>query len=285
MNPTFSTEVTNSVANGVDRVRSAIAQASRRTGMDFGYLYNQAKVESGLRPDAKARTSSASGLFQFIDQSWLAALKRHGAKHGLGWAANCISAGAGGRLCVTDPGMRASIMGLRNVPEASALMAAETASDNRDVIERATGRVANATDLYMGHFLGPQGAADFLGAMAANPGQRADRIAPAAAASNRPIFYTPDGAPRTLAEVYDRFAAKMGDDAASGTAQPVMMADADEGVGEGDGEAGAGLPPLPMTLARALSGNDVSGGLEGVFAQAKPETARLAYLMLASLGA
>src|SRR3546814_1953954 len=81
MNPTLLGEITS----GVDRVRSAIAQASRRTGMDFGYLYKQARIESGLRPDAKARTSSATGLYQFIDQSWLAALKRHGAKHGLQW--------------------------------------------------------------------------------------------------------------------------------------------------------------------------------------------------------
>src|SRR3546814_1366817 len=85
--------------------------------------------ESGLRPDAKARTSSATGLYQFIDQSWLAALKRHGAKHGLPWAADCIAADRRGRLCVTDPGARAAIMNLRNEPEASALMAAETAAD------------------------------------------------------------------------------------------------------------------------------------------------------------
>src|SRR3546814_18705280 len=86
MNPTLLGEITS----GVDRVRSAIAQASRRTGMDFGYLYKQARIESGLRPDAKARHSSATGLYQFNDQSWLAATKRHGAKHGLQWAADCI---------------------------------------------------------------------------------------------------------------------------------------------------------------------------------------------------
>src|SRR3546814_8764107 len=71
----WSADVCASDLSGVDRVRSAIAQASRRTGMDFGYLYKQARIESGLRPDAKARTSSATGLYQFIDQSWLAALK------------------------------------------------------------------------------------------------------------------------------------------------------------------------------------------------------------------
>src|SRR3546814_17401660 len=97
-------------------------------------------------------------------------------------------------------------MNLRNEPEASALMAAETAADNRQHIERATGRTANATDLYMGHFLGPTGAADFLGAMAADPNQRADRILPAAAATHRPLFYAENANPRSLSELYDRIA-------------------------------------------------------------------------------
>src|SRR3546814_15993085 len=100
MNPTLLGEITS----GVDRVRSAIAQASRRTGMDFGYLYKQARIESGLRPAAKARTSSATGLYQSIDQSWLAALKRHGAQPGLPWAADCIQAARRGRSCGTGPG-------------------------------------------------------------------------------------------------------------------------------------------------------------------------------------
>ena len=270
MNPTLLNEVTGTV----DRVRSAIAQASRRTGMDFGYLYKQASIESGLKPDAKARTSSATGLYQFIDQSWLAALKRHGAKHGLQWAANSISQTSGGRFYVNDAGTRAAIMGLRNEPEASALMAAETASENREIIQRTTGRTATATDLYMGHFLGAQGAADFLAAMAADPDRRAESVSPAAAASNRAVFYTPDGRPRTLSEVYARFASKMGDETPLPASEPVMMAD-----------ASAEAPPLPLGLARALDGSEGGVGLDDVLKQATPENARLAYLMLASLGA
>lgn len=278
MKPTLTTDAIRTAASSVDRVRSAIAQASQRTGVDFGYLYNQAKVESGLRPDAKAQTSSASGLYQFIDQSWLAALKRHGAKHGLSWAADSISSNGRGRLTVSNPAMRATIMNLRHEPEASALMAAETASENRSMVERATGRQANATDLYMAHFLGPQGASEFLSAMQANPDQRADRINPAAAGSNRAVFYAADGSPRTLAEVYERFSRKMGDDAAPlAPSQPVMMADA----GAVDGDA----MPLPLALARALSGEADEVGLGDVLSRTKPENARLAYLMLASLGA
>lgn len=273
MNPTLLNEVTGTV----DRVRSAIAQASRRTGMDFDYLYKQASIESGLRPDAKARTSSATGLYQFIDQSWLGALKRHGAKHGLSWAADSISQTGGGRFYISDPASRATIMNMRNQPEASALMAAETASENRQLIERTTGRTATPTDLYMGHFLGPKGAADFLGAMTADPNRRADSVSPAAAASNRGVFYTADGRARTLSEVYDRFAAKMGDDTPLPQSQPVMMADASN--------ADGGTPPLPLGLARALDGAEEGIGLDDVLKHATPENARMAYLMLASMGA
>lgn len=251
------------VSNGIDRIAGAIRNAAARTGVDFSYLYKQAEVESGLNAGAKARTSSATGLFQFLDQSWLSVLKQHGAKHGLGWAADCIGRGPGGRLCVTDPAAKQAVMDLRKNPEASALMAAEFASDNRAVIERATGRTATATDLYMGHFLGAGGAASFLRAMAANPDASAASVAPSAAASNRAVFYRADGSPRSLAEVYDRFSRKLG----TKDVQPVMEAKAE--------------PALPPTLFRALSGEEEPMSL----ARPRPETARLAYLVLAGLGA
>lgn len=268
--------IISDIGAAADRVRTAIASASRRTGMDFGYLYKQAKVESGLNSNAKAKTSSATGLYQFLDQSWLGAVKRHGAKHGMDWAAGCITKDGAGRLCVRDPSMRAAVMELRKQPEASALMAAETASDNKSVIENGTGRAANATDLYMGHFLGPKGAVDFLRHMAANPNQRADQVAPAAAGSNRGVFYNADGSARTLAEVYDRFSNKLGGDSAPlPSAANTQIA-----------EVRADLPNLPLALARALSGETGdSVGLDDIMAQAKPDTARLAYLMLASLSA
>ena len=36
------------------RIQSAIALASSRTGVDFGYLLGQAKLESGLNANARA---------------------------------------------------------------------------------------------------------------------------------------------------------------------------------------------------------------------------------------
>src|SRR3546814_5969328 len=71
-------------------VLAAVQAASARTGIDFDYLVDVARVESRFDPTAKAPTSSASGLYQFTTQTWLATIDRHGATHGHGWAATAI---------------------------------------------------------------------------------------------------------------------------------------------------------------------------------------------------
>ena len=118
----------------------AIADAAQRTGASFAYLLNQAKSESGLNPNAKAGTSSATGLYQFIDQSWLGVLKQHGAEHGYGWAADAIKRRARRRLHRHDPAARQAIFALRRDPTASALMAGEYAQDNAAGLQSALGR-------------------------------------------------------------------------------------------------------------------------------------------------
>src|SRR3546814_14616824 len=125
-------------------VQSAIALASRKTGIDFNYLLGQAQVESGLRPNARAGTSSATGLYQFIDQSWLAVVKQHGAEHGLGWAADSIS-NNNGRMTVADGPTRQAILGLRNDPNVASLMVAEHASDHTAALESAPRRPVTGT--------------------------------------------------------------------------------------------------------------------------------------------
>jgi hypothetical protein len=190
------------------RIRAAIAQAANNAGVDFGYLYNQAKVESSLDPQAKARTSSAAGLFQFTKQTWLQVVKAHGSDHGAGWAANAIEQNGSG-LNVADPQMRTAIDNLRYDPEFASAMAAESASDNRGQLEAGLGRSAEPVDLYLAHFLGSTGAVNFLAAHDANPDAEAAPLFPAAAAANRAVFYGPDGEPRSLRDIRANFAAKL----------------------------------------------------------------------------
>lgn len=190
-------------------VMAAVQSASARTGVDFDYLVDVARVESGFRPTAKAPTSSARGLYQFTNQTWLATLDRHGADHGLGWAADAIGKDASGRLSIADPALRQQILDLRDDPAASASMAAAFTSDNRAYVEGRLGRTAEPVDLYLAHFLGSGGAVRFLSAWAADPDQAAATMMPEAAGANRSIFYAADGRMRSLGEVRSNFQAKL----------------------------------------------------------------------------
>ena len=190
------------------RVRAAIAQAAARTGVDFGYLYNQARLESSLDPHAKARTSSAAGLFQFTRQTWLQVVKAHGSNHGAAWASTAIDRSGAG-LRVVDPQLRDAIDRLRYDPEFSSAMAGEFAADNRSALETGLGRTAAPVDLYMAHFLGSGGAQTFLTAHDLDPAAAAAPLFPAAASANRSIFFDRGGTPRSLGDIRASFAAKL----------------------------------------------------------------------------
>ena len=71
-------------SNVAPQITGAIKQASQSTGISFQYLLTTAKIESGLNPSAQASTSTAKGLYQFIDQTWLGTVKQEGASLGYG---------------------------------------------------------------------------------------------------------------------------------------------------------------------------------------------------------
>ncbi|MEI9927793.1 MAG: lytic transglycosylase domain-containing protein [Sphingomonas sp.] len=267
-------------------IQSAIAVASRTTGIDFNYLMGQAQIESGMRADARASTSSASGLYQFVEQSWLGVVKAHGAEHGLGWASDSIRQTSSGRYVVNGAATRRAILDLRNDPQAASLMAAEHASDNKDSLEASLGRPASGTDLYMAHFLGLGGARSFLSAMDASPGRTGAAMFPAAARANRNIFYAAGGRPRTLSEIYSTLSDKLGQGAGAAATAPAASPDWAAALGQGGeivlgaGAAGGDEAWLNSTLANLNSLREPMNPLRPT-----PQNAKLAYLMLASLGA
>jgi len=193
-------------AQPANPVVSAIRQGAERTGAGFDYLLKTAQRESSLEPDAKAKTSSATGLFQFIEQTWLAMVKQEGPKQGLSQYADAISEN-GGRLTVSDPSAREKILQLRNDPQVAALMAGALTQKNRDQLAGALGRQPQAGELYMAHVLGARGASDLIQAAASDPSRVAARDFPEAAAANRPIFYDKAGRARSVQEVYGVLAA------------------------------------------------------------------------------
>jgi hypothetical protein len=184
------------------KVTKAVQVASAESGVDFSYLLAKAAVESNLDPKAKAPGSSATGLFQFIDSTWLAMVREHGAEHGYGDYAEAIDSGK------MSSKMRREILDLRYDPLASATMAAEYTKENRRILERKLGGEIGRADLYLAHFLGAGGATKFLKAMRADPDQSAAALFPGAARANKAVFYE-KGQPCSLAEIRDKFAAKI----------------------------------------------------------------------------
>ena len=232
------------------QVQAAIARAAQATGVDFAYLLGEARLESRLNPNARAATSSAAGLYQFTSGTWLQTLDRHGADHGLGWAGAAI---AGGR--VSDPAKRGAILDLRYDPDAAALMAGELANDNRQTLTGVLGRAPNAGELYLAHFLGADGAAQFLTALAADPEQSAAGLFPAAASANRGIFYDTAGAPRSLGELMDLMRGKMA--LAMGESDTVLPSPPGGGWGSGNDaglrfNAGVEPPSQPSPTGEGL---------------------------------
>ena len=289
-------------------VEAAIANAARATSVDFDYLLAQAEVESAMDPDARAATSSATGLYQFIESTWLDTMKRHGHRFGLGHVADRIDVTASGSAWVADPARRAEILALRSDPEVAALMAAGLAEDNRAHLTPILGRQPGHGELYLAHFLGAGGAGRFLSELQADPHQSAPALFARPAAANRGIFYAPDGTPRSLAQVMDVIEGKLGralGRASDGRAVNFARADYGRSPGSGAGftpapyliadEAvfGPGIPPAltqsslpPATLRpdRRPPMSQILGSTFGIDPAAAPPQVRRAYERLKALG-
>ncbi len=195
------------------RVRQAIQTASAQTGVSFNYLLAKAHKESCCDPTAKATSSSATGLFQFVDQTWLRVVKKYGAEHGLVDEAAQITLGANGTARASSPEAKKAILALRNDPALSATMAGELANENRRALRKTVGGSIGSTEMYLAHFLGAGGATTFLKAMKDSPNQTAADLLPSAAAANPSVFYGKDGLPKSVGTIYASLARTFGNDA------------------------------------------------------------------------
>lgn len=184
------------------RVTGAIQQAAATTGASFEYLLATAKMESNFNPSAVATTSSARGLFQFIDQTWLGTVKEAGMALGYSQYADAITRSSSGSYSVSDPAMRKAILDLRDDPAASAAMAGVLTHSNGFKLVGAIGRRPTDSELYMAHFMGVGGAAKLITSAENNPSVSGAQLFPSAAAANRPIFYDRSGRARSVSEVY-----------------------------------------------------------------------------------
>ena len=216
------------IGAGLDSVRARIAgtikNAADATGASFEYLISAAKIESNLNPKAQASTSSARGLYQFIEQTWLGTVKEAGSAFGFGKYADAINKSSSGSYSVSDPSTREEILKLRDDPAANAAMAGVLTQSNSFKLTGAIGRRPTDSELYIAHFMGVGGASKLISQAEDNPNASGPALFPTAAAANRSIFYNRDGGARSVSQVYSVLTSRYDAAANSQTARTVMAA-------------------------------------------------------------
>lgn len=216
------------IGAGLDSARAKIAgtikNAASATGASFEYLISAAKIESNLNPSAQASTSSARGLYQFIEQTWLGTVKEAGSAFGFGKYADAISKSPSGRYSVSDSSTRDEILKLRDDPAANAAMAGVLTQSNSFKLTGMIGRRPTDGELYMAHFMGVSGASRLISSAEDNPRASGPAMFPSAAAANRSIFYNRDGSSRSVSQVYSVLTSRYDAAANSQTARTAMAA-------------------------------------------------------------
>lgn len=159
------------------------SRAARATGVPVSYIGALTGHESGDDENAEAPTSSATGHGQFIDDTWLRMMRTYGPRYGLD--ASQVA--------------KADLLALRRDPQWSAIMIGEYAQENAPVMRRALGRELSEGEVYLGHFLGAEGAVPLIQAVDRDRRRERGRqtigrdvVSRGAFLSNMPIFYTPD---------------------------------------------------------------------------------------------
>jgi hypothetical protein len=282
----MSVDASNATATaGVEpsraRIAGAIKQAANTTGTSFEYLLATAKMESNFNPKASATTSSARGLYQFIDQTWLGTVKEAGSQLGYGKYADAITRSPSGTYSVSDPAARDAIMKLRDDPDAASSMAAVLTQSNSFKLTGKIGRRPTDGELYMAHFMGVGGAAKLISNAEDNPNASGARLFPNAAAANRSIFYDRAGAERSVSEVYSVLTQRYASAANSPATRTAMASMGVTPTGTALASAAAGTAPIgsaaylssfpdvrsvtPVTMASASSVTNASPPTDPIF--------------------
>ncbi|TWA66932.1 hypothetical protein FBZ84_106277 [Azospirillum baldaniorum] len=211
---TQSTVIGAALANSpaAGRVVLAAQQVAGLSGHSFTAILAQATQESGLDPAARNRSSSAAGPFQFLERTWLDLFRRHGSAYGQGELASAIQS-RNGIPSVKDPTVRRQILALRHDVDLSAGMAARYLSEGRDRLEERLKRPVSETESRIAYVLGVGGAAKLIRAAESSPRAAAAELLPAAARSNRGLFYDrATGRELTASETVARLTRRMDTD-------------------------------------------------------------------------
>lgn len=186
------------------RIAGAFKAASDATGTSFDFLLKTSERESDHRPELGSDTSTAKGLFQFLEQTWFETLRKEGPSIGLERISEKIVPDGKGGFTVNDPKDRAKILALRSDPLVSAVMAGKITQENARRLTEALGRPPSDGELYAAHVLGPAGATKLFRLASTEPQTPASVAFPRAASANFGLFYDKTGRAKTVSELFER---------------------------------------------------------------------------------
>lgn len=195
------------------RIAGAFRVAADATGTSFDRLARTAAQESDLRPDLASTTSSAQGLFQFVDQTWLELIRKEGPSVGLGRLADQITSDGKGGLTVADPKEKAKILALKTDPLVASVMAGRFTEANTRILSTSLGRAPSEAEVTAAHVLGASGAVRLVRLAESDPNSTASISFPKAAAANPGLFYGKDGRPRSVSDLLAGFGTTSADTA------------------------------------------------------------------------
>ncbi|WP_342152968.1 transglycosylase SLT domain-containing protein [Methylorubrum sp. SB2] len=194
-----------------------IVKAAQAVETDPVLLMAVADKESSFITAVQAKTSSATGLYQFIERTWLGVIRDFGPKYGYAQDAALVVPDGNDRPSVQDQSERARILDMRRDPYLSALMAGEMLKRDAARIALKIGRELTLGEVYLAHFLGADDAENFLSQVVDKPTAAAANLLPGPARANRSIFFagtTGRGRHRkpaslSVAQVHQKFEAMM----------------------------------------------------------------------------
>jgi hypothetical protein len=165
-----------------------IVDEARTTGLAPEFALALVSKESGFDRHAKSTRSTARGLFQFTDRTWLEAVERFGAE---------------GPIAETLSGLgRAEILHLRHHEITSTTIAVRYIAESRDRLTRSLGRAPTSSELYASHFFGRTGVVEFMSHLRKSPSATAADLFPDFAKANPSLFHDADkGKPLSVSEV------------------------------------------------------------------------------------
>lgn len=143
-----------------------IREAAIKVGIKPEVALAIAYVESALNPKAKARTSTASGYFQFISSTWYEMRRYRGARHGITPETSVFD------------------------PRANALLGCEFIKKNIEYLKEKVRPEVTVRDVYLAHFAGPVTAKRIMRQLMKDPTAHVSTcFTPAAIRANGSILY------------------------------------------------------------------------------------------------